>query len=257
VIERERVDGVEVVRLAHGPVSAMDLELCTAIAETFTALADDPAPAAVLTGTGSAFSAGVDLRRIVDGGGDYVDEFVPALCAAFRAVFTLGKPVVAAVNGHAIAGGCVLAACADAVLMADGRGRIGVPEIKVGVPFPQVPLQVMIHAVGPVVTRRLVMGAQTHEPAAAREFGLVDEVVAPEALLERAVAIAKATVAEIPADTFATTKAELRRSALETMDRGEGDEHVTEIWRRRASDGFIADYLARVTGKRSARSSGS
>jgi enoyl-CoA hydratase len=251
MIGRERVDGIEVVRLAHGPVSAMDLELCTAIAETFTALADDPAPAVVLTGTGSAFSAGVDLRRIVDGGSAYVDEFLPALCSAFRAVFTLGKPVVAAVNGHAIAGGCVLAACADAVLMADGRGRIGVPEIKVGVPFPQVPLQVMVHAVGPVVARRLVMGAETHEPAAAREFGLVDEVVAPEALLERAVAIAKATVAEIPADTFAATKAQLRRPALEIMDRAEGDEHTTEIWRRRAADGWIADYLARVTGRRS------
>lgn len=250
MIGRERVDGIEVVRLEHGPVSAMDLELCTAIAETFTALADDPAKAVVLTGTGSAFSAGVDLRRIVDGGAAYVDEFIPALCAAFRAVFTLGKPVVAAVNGHAIAGGCVLAACADAVLMADGRGRIGVPEIKVGVPFPQVPMQVMVHAVGPVVARRLVMGAQTHDPAAAREFGLVDEVVAPEALLERAIAIAAATVAEIPADTFAATKAQLRRPSLEIMDRGEGDEHTTELWRRRAADGWIADYLARVTRKR-------
>jgi enoyl-CoA hydratase len=95
------------------------------------------------------------------------------------------------------------------------------------------------------------MGAQTHDPAAAREFGLVDEVVAPEALLERAVAIAAATVADIPADTFAATKAQLRRPALEIMDRGEGDEHTAELWRRRAADGWIADYLARVTRKRS------
>ncbi|MDN5860753.1 MAG: enoyl-CoA hydratase/isomerase family protein, partial [Pseudonocardia sp.] len=178
MIERERVERIAVVRLAHGAVSAMDLELCEAITETFTALADDPADAVVLTGTGRAFSAGVDLRRIVDGGAEYVDRFLPALDAAFRAAFTLPKPLVAAVNGHAIAGGCVLAACADAVLMADGPGRIGVPEIKVGVPFPQVPLQVLIHAVGSTGARRLVMGAQTYEPAAARELGLVDEVVA-------------------------------------------------------------------------------
>lgn len=251
MIEREQVDGIVVVRLAHGPVSAMDLELCEGIADTFTALADDPAEAVVLTGSGRSFSAGVDLRRIVDGGAEYVDRFLPALSAAFRAVFTLGKPVVAAVNGHAIAGGCVLAACADAVLMADGPGRIGIPEVKVGVPFPQVPLQVMIHAVGPNVARRLVMGAQTHEPAAAHGFGLVDEVVAPDALRERAIAVAAATVAEIPADTFAATKAQLRRPALDVMDRGEGDERTTEIWRRRATDGWIANYLAAVTGKRS------
>jgi enoyl-CoA hydratase len=204
----------------------------------------------VLTGPGRCFGAGVAVRRIGAGGADYVDRFLPALSAAFRAVFTLGKPVVAAVNGHAIAGGCVLAACADAVLMADGPGRIGVPEVKVGVPFPQVPLQVMIHAVGPSVARRLVMGAQTHDPATAQGFGLVDEVVAPDALQERALAVATATVAEIPADTFAATKAQLRRPAVEVMDRGQGDERTAEIWRLRAGDGWIADYLARVTGKR-------
>lgn len=251
VIERENVGGTAVIRLAHGPVSALDLELCEAITATFTALADDPAEAVVLTGTGRAFSAGVDLRRITDDGAEYIDRFLPALSAAFRAAFTLAKPVVAAVNGHAIAGGCVLAACADAVLMAEGGGRIGVPELKVGVPFPQVPMQVLIHAVGPVVARRLVMGAQTHEPAAAQGFGLVDEVVAPDALLDRALAVASTTVAEIPADTFAATKVQSRRAALAVMDRGEGDDLTAEIWHRRAADGWIADYLKSVTGKQS------
>lgn len=249
MIDREQDGGVAVVRLDHGPVSAMDVELCESIAATFAALAEGPEQAIVLTGTGRAFSADVDLRRIVDGGVAYVEEFLPALSAAFRAAFTIGKPVVAAVNGHAIAGGCVLAACADAVLMADGSGRIGVPEIKVGVPFPQVPLQVMIHAVGPQVARRLVMSAETHTPAAAQAFGLVDEVLAPDELLDRAVAVARAAAAEVPADTFAATKTTLRRPAVEAMDRGD-DPSVLEIWRGRAADGWIADYLAAVTAKR-------
>ncbi|SHL18150.1 enoyl-CoA hydratase [Pseudonocardia thermophila] len=249
VIERERVDGIAVVRLAHGPVSAMDLELCTAITETFRALADDDAQAVVLTGTGSAFSAGVDLRRILDGGVAYVDEFMPALSEVLRTAFTFGKPVVAAVNGHAIAGGCVLAASADTALMAEGKGRIGLAELQVGVAFPQVPLQVMHHAVGPVVARRLVIGAQTYDPATAKELGLVDEVVAPDELLDRAIAAAKA-LTKIPADTFAITKEQLRRPFVQAMDESKDEERVAEIWRRRATDGIIADYMARATGKR-------
>jgi enoyl-CoA hydratase len=250
VIEREDDGDVAVLRLAHGPVSAMDIELCQAIAEIFEELADDPATAVVLTGTGRSFSAGVDLRRIVDGGPEYVERFLPELSEAFRAVFGLGKPVVAAVNGHAIAGGCVLAACADTVLMADGPGRIGVPEVKVGVAFPRVPLQVMCHAVGEQTARRMVMGAQTYLPADAQALGLVDEVVAPDELLARAVAVARETAAAVPADAFAMTKRQLRRGSFAIMETGaDEDAEVEAIWSRRATDGWIADYLAQATGQ--------
>ncbi|MDN5861609.1 MAG: hypothetical protein L0H84_23655, partial [Pseudonocardia sp.] len=94
-------------------------------------------------------------------------------------------------------------------------------------------------------------------PAAARELGLVDEVVAAGELGDRALAVAAATVAEIPADTFAATKAQLRAPAIDAMDRGAGDDLTAEIWRRHATDGWIAAYLAAVTGKRSPRSSAS
>jgi enoyl-CoA hydratase/carnithine racemase len=63
MIERSLDGEVAVLRLAHGPVSAMDVELCLAIAEHLRALADEPVRAVVVTGTGKAFSAGVDLRR--------------------------------------------------------------------------------------------------------------------------------------------------------------------------------------------------
>ena len=102
MIEVEVVDGIGNVRLAHGKVNALDLELCQAIAETMRGLDTGDVRAVVLTGTGRAFSAGVDLHRIVAGGTGYVAEYLPALVSAFRAVFDLGKPV-AALNGHAIA----------------------------------------------------------------------------------------------------------------------------------------------------------
>jgi enoyl-CoA hydratase len=254
VLEREDVDvegvPVAVLRMAHGPVNAMDLELCRALAERFRGLAADPARAVVVTGMDRAFSAGVDLKRCTAEGGPYVEHFLPALADAFRAAFELPKPLVSAVNGHAIAGGCVLAACADVVLMADGAGRIGVPEIRVGVPFPRIALEVLGVAVGERGARELVVGAQTYPPERAEQLGLVHEVVPPAELGSRAAALAAGMARDIPPDTFATTKRQLRRAALERVDRyADEDEPVAELWKRHIADGWVARYLASVTGR--------
>src|SRR6201992_461123 len=100
----------------------------------------------ILTGAGRAFSAGVDLRALVDGGKGYAEKFVVALSKAFRAIFDHPAPVIAAVNGHAIAGGCVLAMCADVRLMSGGT--IGLTELAVGVPFPVTALEICRDAMG-------------------------------------------------------------------------------------------------------------
>jgi enoyl-CoA hydratase len=248
VIERTDDGDVAVLTLAHGPVNAMDPELCEAIAAQFRALVTDPARAVVVTGAGSAFSAGADLRRLLAEGEPYARRFLTALDDCFRAAFTLGKPVVAAVNGHAIAGGCVLAACADAVLMADGRARIGLPEIAVGVPFPRGALEVVRYAVGDVAARRLVIGARPVPVGQAHGIGLVDEVVPAGELAAVAVERARALVATAPPDTFALTKAQLRRDAVERWDaRTDEDDAVLALWVRRATDGWTERYLESVT----------
>jgi enoyl-CoA hydratase len=254
VIERSDDGEVAILRLAHGPVGAMDLELCEEIIERFGALAADPARAVVLTGSGRAFCAGVDLHRYLDGGPEYVQRFLPALSRAFLAAFELSKPMVAAVNGHAIAGGCVLAATADVTLMAAGTGtgapRIGIPETRVGVPFPRAALEIVRYAVGDVPARRLVLSALTYVPPDAQAVGLVDDVVAPEDLLARAVQTARALATEIPPDTFAATKAQLRRESLERVARyADEDDTAALLWTRRCTDGWTSRYLTSVTGR--------
>lgn len=249
VIEREDAGDVAVLRPAHGPVNAMDVELVEEITEVFRRLADDPARAVVLTGSGRSFSAGVDLRRYLADGASYVTAYLPRLSEAFRAVFDLPKPVVAAVNGHAVAGGCVLACCADLRLMADGPGGIGVPELRVGVPFPRSALEILRYAVGAPAAARLVLGAAILRPAEAAAIGLVAEVVEPARLLEQAVAAAADLAENIPADTFAVTKRQLHRETDERIDAYAADEDpaVEALWTTRATDGWTARYLESVT----------
>ena len=248
MIEWAEVDGIAVLTLARPPVNALDAELCTAVADGLRGPRVDGVRAVVLTGAGRAFSAGVDLRSVVDGGAEYPRRLLPALTDMFRTAFTLPVPLVAAVNGHAIAGGCVLAACADVVLMS--AGRIGLPEVRVGVPFPRSAVEVMRHAVGDRGAGRLILGGETMPADDAVAVGLVERVVAADDLQAAALAAAAELADRMPADTFAHTKAQLRRDAVARMDtHADEDARATELWAERIRDGRIAGYLAAVTGR--------
>jgi enoyl-CoA hydratase len=226
MLELEERGPVTIVRLAHGKVNALDVELLQAIAKTFGNL--ERGRAVVFTGAGRSFSAGVDLKRIVEGGLEYVSVFRPALSAAVKAVFYHSGPVVAAVNGHAIAGGCVLAAACDLRLMSGGT--IGLSEMRVGVPFPGVPLEVMRHALGPA-TRRFVLTADLLSAQDAQAAGLIDQVTEPEALLDAALAEAE-RLSRISPDVYEFTKSQLQGPARERIEglRQSDDEASTRMW---------------------------
>jgi enoyl-CoA hydratase len=250
MIKREQASNrVTVVQFDHGRVSALDLEFLLALRAELADLADGDS-ALVLTGTGSAFSAGVDLFRILDGGADYVAQFIPALVGVFDDLFGYRRPVVAAINGHAIAGGCVMAACADHRIMAEGRGRIGVPEQLVGVAFPAIALAAVRYATGDVGVADLVNSGGTHLPDEAQRRGLVDEVVPEAELLDRAIAKAE-QLASIPPATFVHTKRSLRdRYWTEVESTGrQRDAEMLEVWRSPATMSAISDYVQKTLGK--------
>jgi enoyl-CoA hydratase len=240
VIETSEHEGVAVLRLARGPVNALDLETLSALPDALAGVAE--APAVVLTGAGRCFSAGVDLKRIVDGGPDYVAKFLPALSTAALALFDHPRPTVAAVNGHALAGGCVLAAACDYRLMS--AGTIGLSELAAGVPFPTVPLEIMRHAMGPR-TGNLVLTARRLDPAGAAAIGLIDDVVDPDDLLPRAAGQAR-RLAAAPPEVYALAKEQLHRQARHRIaeDQAADDQHVLELWSSPATQQALRDYLA-------------
>jgi enoyl-CoA hydratase len=209
--------------------------------------------AVVITGQGTMFSAGVDLLRLLDESAEYVATFVPALTTMFETMFFHPGPVVAAVNGHAIAGGCVMACAADQRFMAKGAGRIGVPELLVGVAFPTIALEIVRSAIAPSHFGRAIHGGVTWTPDDAVGIGLVSDTVEAPDLLERALAAAEA-MAALPADLFALTKQQMRQPVAERVERARTslEPAVHAIWSSAATREAIRGYVAR-TFKRSTR----
>jgi enoyl-CoA hydratase len=248
MIARSQHEGVLTLRLAHGKANAIDVELLDGLLRELDGTADD-VRAVILTGTGSIFSAGVDLFRLTREGADYVRQFLPLLSRALRALFTFPKPVVAAVNGHAIAGGCVIALACDFRLMAGGVGKFGVPELLVGVPFPAAALEVVRSAVPPDKLQSLIYTGRTLSAAEALGAGLVDEVVAPGSLLTRAQELA-VQLARVPPPTYRLTKESLRGAALKRIEAGEAqDRAALEVWSAPETLAHVREYLRRTLGK--------
>jgi enoyl-CoA hydratase len=247
VIEVTEREGVVLLRLAEGKANAMSLEFCEALTARFAALSE--ARAVVLTGTGHIFSAGVDLKRLVEGDAAYVRKFMPALSTMLAAVFSHPAPVVAAINGHAIAGGCVLACAADRRLMARNGGRIGVTELLVGVPFPTVAMEIMRCATAPKFFADAIFSGATYTPLEAVERGWVHDVTEEEhALLHRSVEAANA-LAALPPKVFALSKRQTRRPALERMKDPELDAAIAQIWNAPETLARIRDYVVRTLRK--------
>jgi enoyl-CoA hydratase len=250
MIDSKVVDGIAVLTLAHGKANALDIELCDALAARFNELREGDAKAVVLTGSGKIFSAGVDLKRLSGGGADYTRRFLPALHRLYEAVFFHPKPVVAAVNGHAIAGGCVLACCADRRIMARDAGRIGVTEILVGVPFPALAFEIVRFAVPPRYLSEFTLSGATYATDEALRLGWVHEVTDSGQLINRATAAAKELSLLSPA-AFVQTKSQIREPVAERVKKsGEAtDKAVTDIWAAPATLSYIRGYVARTLTK--------
>lgn len=232
----DKADGATILRFDNAPVNALDLDLLNVIIESMRGV-EGPV---VLTGAGRAFSAGVDLRALADGGTDYAAQFVAALSEAFLAIYDHPAPVIAAVNGHAIAGGCVLAMCADVRLMSGGT--IGLTELSVGVPFPVAALEICRAAMGTSATRA-ALGAKTIDAETALARGWVDELVGKDELLDKALATARELGAYSPA-AYAATKSELHKPVRAAIDAGAAaDAVVRASWISEETRGRINAFL--------------
>ncbi len=185
---------VREIRMARAPVNALDTDLCRALIAALDTAMGEGVRGIVLSGGEKVFSAGMDVPHLLSHG-DNRDALLDTWQAFFGVARTLADsrvPVVAALTGHAPAGGCVLALCCDYRVMARSADparpfAIGLNETQVGLVAPEGIQQLLRRVVGTYRAERLLVAGELVSADRALEIGLVDELVEPGEVVPRAV----------------------------------------------------------------------
>lgn len=226
LIETTDHGDIREIRLARPPVNALNTELCRALIEAINRALDDGVRGIVLAGNPKIFSAGMDVPYLVSLG-DNRHALLDAWQAFFGAARTLAEsriPVVAALTGHAPAGGCVLALCCDYRVMARSVDTarpfaIGLNETEVGLVVPEGIQRLMRRVVGPYRAERLLVAGEMVPAEHALKIGLVDELVDQQDVTARAVAWLEKLL-RLPHHPMLQTRALARRDLIEALDPG-------------------------------------
>lgn len=186
--------------------------------------------AVLVRGTGDSFSAGLDLKEVASlaADPDAMLEFLRALERTMAAWYTHPAPVVACINGHAIAGGCVLALCTDhRIAQAAPKTKIGLNEVALGVEFPPHVLQIVRDRVPPRSREHVLLGADLFSVEDASRHGLVD------AIADDALAAARSRIAEmakLPRQAYTTTKKAIRAVLLPASEQDRQLREALSAW---------------------------
>jgi len=224
--------GIATLTLCRGKVNALNEELVTRLGAAFREL--DSAPevrAVILTGQGAFFSFGFDVPGFLDYQPRDFIRYLTRFTGLYRQMFTLSKPLIAAINGHAVAGGCMLATACDERMMVPGKARISLNEITFGASLLAGSLEMLKYWVGPATAQRIAYDGAMYSAEEAAKMGLVDEVVDGDELTARSRARALELAEKAPA-AFAGIKALLREPVAQEMARLEPDSNkaFTDIW---------------------------
>jgi enoyl-CoA hydratase len=221
-------DGVVTVTADRPPANAMDVTLLADVVAAVAEVAADPPAAVVLAGRPGFFSAGADLKAVPSYGPDEQRAMVEGINRMALGVYALPCPVVGAITGHAIAGGLVLAVCTD-LRIASSAGRYGLTEVRVGVPYPQAAIGVVQAELPPHALRMLAFGNELHDAQTCLRLGVFDEVVEPDAVLPRALELAR-ELAAMPAEVYARTKRDLRGATIERLRAAASADPLLSRW---------------------------
>jgi enoyl-CoA hydratase len=215
-------EAIAVVAMRRPPANAIDIALLNQLATTLRDLEQRGDVAAmVLTGTGKSFSAGLDLKLVPTYDRAQQNELLRILNQALYQLYALPIPTVAAVNGHAIAGGLVLALACDMRVAVDGGALFGLTEVRAGVPFPVAAMAVVKAELSPAAARELVLAGKNHDAARALALGIADELQPADEVLARSKALARA-LAAAPRASYGRIKRQLRHAAIAEIEQGRG-----------------------------------
>ena len=211
LVRLEVADGVATMRLDRPKMNALDVQMQEEIrSAAIEATERDDVKAVVVWGGERVFAAGADVKEMADMSYTDMVKRSGALQSAFTAVARIPKPVVAAVNGYALGGGCELALCADIRIAADDA-TLGQPEILLGIIPGAGGTQRLARLVGPSRAKDLIFSGRFVKADEALAIGLVDHVVPAADVYVAAVKWAS---------QFSTAASYAVRAAKESIDRG-------------------------------------
>ena len=247
LVRVEERDGIAVVTLDRPPANAFAPELVGRLREVLRESVG--AHALVLTSANPGiFSAGWDLPRISALDRAEMREYLDSFCDLVREIFTHPAPVLAALPGHAIAGGLIVACAADERYAAEGAARFGLSEVALGVPLPACCLELFGYVLGPRRMERLTASAENLPGPEALALGLLDRVVAApvllDASLERAQRLARGSAA-----AYAEVKRRARADAVARFDAARKDDPFLDFWFSPEARKRIAALIEKLTGK--------
>lgn len=225
-------EGLATVRLERGKVNALNEQVVDELADCLRALESDAAVRGVLlTGTGKFFSFGFDIPEFLGVSKEEFAGYLRKFTALYRDLFVHPRPVVAALNGHTVAGGCMLATACDARVMVKENAKIGLNEIGFGSSVFAGSLELLRFWVGDRRAQEVVYGGALYTAEQALALGLVDAVVVDGALLDEARRRLEQLAGRSP-QAFRSIKRLLRRPLAEEIQRREeaSIREFVEIW---------------------------
>jgi enoyl-CoA hydratase len=243
--------GVTVLRMACRRGNAIGRDFVAELDRLLSELERGPRQPLVLVGTGRIFCVGLDLLEAYENETSQMAQFVDDFDDLFLELFQWPAPVVAAINGHAVAGGAILAmACDHRVMTSDPKASLGLNEVRLGIPFPPAAREIARHATPSAHRGQVLLEGRTFSPEEARAAGLVHDVAPDGAVLDGALAWAR-SVREIPAGAWGPLKGELRADAVRraTEDRADGRRRWLDAWFAPAARERIGALCARLAAK--------
>lgn len=238
---------VREVRLDRPPVNALNPELLRALRAAMEQARRENVGAVVLSGAPGRFSGGLDVPALLALPRSELREAWVALFDLLRELAHLPMPLVAALTGHSPAGGTVLALYADRRIMAEGKYLVGLNEVQVGLPVPEVLYRALAHVVGTRHAHRLAMGGLLMAADEALRVGLVDELVPVEQVIPSAVAWAQEMLRR-PRHAMLQTR-QLARRALQAAFATVNDDlidGVVETWFSDETQATLKQLVSRL-----------
>ena len=250
MLERTEHGDILELRLARPPANALDPALIAALADAIEGAPAGGARAVVLSGSPGMFSGGLDVPVLLTLDRAGMETTLRDFFRLMRALAASPIPTVAAITGHAPAGGAVLSIFCDARIMAEGEFKIGLNEVQVGLSLPQVIHSALARVVGERQAERLGVGGLLISAGEALHVGLVDELVPVEAVVERALERCR-DLLKLPPRAMATTRALCRAGLVAAFDRQQRDtyERFALDWFGDETQGAMRALVARLQAK--------